>query len=293
MALPPPTNPDPFRRLVEIMEALLSPEGCPWDREQSHRSLRPYVIEEAHEVCEAIEHGDPGELCGELGDLGLQIVFHAALARRAGTFNVDDVYTSICDKLIRRHPHVFGDVDADNAGQVLRNWEEIKRQEREEKGTGERPPSALDGVPAALPGLQRAQRIQAKAARVGFDWGDVGPVLEKIREELGELEREMKTRTEDIGAPVNQSKPVITEGDKLRMEDELGDLLFAIVNLSRFLGIDAEQAVQGTNRKFIRRFRYIEKELQKEGRLPSEASLEEMDGHWEAAKKFDHQGEST
>ncbi|MCC5876261.1 MAG: hypothetical protein JJU11_08610 [Candidatus Sumerlaeia bacterium] len=146
MAIPPPNNPDPFRRLVDIMDALLSPEGCPWDREQNHRSLRPYVIEEAHEVCEAIENGDPTELCGELGDLGLQIVFHAALAGRAGEFNVDDVYTSICDKLVRRHPHVFGDGDADNAGEVLRNWEAIKRQERAEKGTSESPPSALDGA---------------------------------------------------------------------------------------------------------------------------------------------------
>lgn len=267
------------------MEVLLSPEGCPWDREQDHRTLRPYVIEEAHEVCEAIDHGDMEDLCGELGDLGLQIVFHAALAKRDGHFNIDDVYNKICDKLVRRHPHVFGETTADDAGQVLRNWEAIKRQERVEKGEGETRPSALDGIPVALPALQRAQRIQAKAARVGFDWGDVGPVLEKIREELAELEAEMLPLKDQIGAPVNQSSsPTLSSQDKLRMEGELGDLLFALVNLSRFLHIDAEQALQGTNQKFIRRFHHVEKRLADDDKLPTDATLEEMDQYWEEAK---------
>jgi MazG family protein len=285
MPLPIPENPDSFRRLVDIMDALLSPEGCPWDREQDHRSLRPYVIEEAHEVCEAIDDGDLEELCGELGDLGLQIVFHAALAKRTGGFTVDDIYDRICRKLIRRHPHVFADVDADNSGQVLKNWEAIKREERVEKNGEERPPSALDGVPVALPALQRAQRIQAKAARVGFDWGDVQPVLSKIREEFAELEVEIAPRTDEIGAPVHQSNPSLSPTEKLRMEDELGDLLFAIVNLSRFLGIDAEQALQGTNKKFISRFGHVEKRLAEQGRKPTEATLEEMDVLWEEAKR--------
>ena len=284
MPIPIPENPDSFRRLVEIMDALLSPEGCPWDREQDHRSLRPYVIEESHEVCEAIDDGDMEELCGELGDLGLQIVFHAALAKRTGGFTVDDIYDRICRKLIRRHPHVFGDVDADNAGQVLKNWEAIKREERAEKNGQDQPPSALHGVPVALPALQRAQRIQAKAARVGFDWGDVQPVLSKIREEFTELEAEISPRNEAIGAPVHHSKPNLSPTEKLRMEDELGDLLFAIVNLSRFLGIDAEQALQGTNKKIISRFQYVEKRLAEKGSKPTDSTLEEMDSLWEEAK---------
>lgn len=286
MPLPVPESSDPFRRLVEIMEALLSPEGCPWDREQTHRSLRPYVVEEAYEVCEAIDDGDMEELRGELGDLGLQIVFHSALAKRSGHFDIDDVYDAICRKLIRRHPHVFDVVEVDGSGQVLRNWEAIKRREREEKGNGEKAPSALDGVPAALPGLQRAQRLQAKAARVGFDWGEVGPVLGKIREEIGELEQVIKPREEAVGAPVHgtNASAAFSAEEKLRMEDELGDILFAVVNLARFLGIDAEQAIQGTNRKFRDRFQHVERRLEGQGRRPTDATLEEMDQLWEEAK---------
>lgn len=271
MPLPIPTNPDPFRRLEEIMEALLSPEGCPWDREQDHQTLRPYVIEEAHEVAEAIAEGSREGLREELGDLGLQIVFHAALARRAGTFTLDSVYEAICEKLIRRHPHVFGETKAGDAGAVLRNWEAIKRAEREanhDENGGERPPSALDGVPKALPALQRAQRLQAKAARAGFDWAEVAPVFDKIREEISELEE----------ATASGEGPA-------RQASELGDLLFAIVNLARFLKIDAEQALQDGNRKFLRRFLYIEERLAGEGKTPSGATLEEMDALWEEAKK--------
>ena len=286
MPLTPPQNPDPFRRLVDIMECLLGPEGCPWDREQDHRSLRPYVIEEAHEVCEAIEEGDMDDLCGELGDLGLQIVFHAALAKRGGHFAVDDVYTAICNKLIRRHPHVFSTVEAHDSTTVLKNWEAIKRQERAEAAKTERPPSALDGVPRALPALQRAARLQAKAARVGFDWHEVGPVLEKIREEMAELEAELLPHRHEFVDPSGHGGTGETPEslNKARIEDEFGDLLFAMVNLSRFLGIDAEQALNGTNAKFIRRFDYIEKRLAENGRLPNDSNLEEMDALWNEAK---------
>lgn len=286
MPLPVPDNPDAFRRLVEIMDCLLSPEGCPWDRKQTHKSLKPYVIEESHEVCEAIDEGDMEELRGELGDLGLQIVFHAALAKREGHFNVDDVYTAICDKLIRRHPHVFGDVNADDAETVLKNWESIKRAERAEKQ--EAPPSALDGVPKALPALQRAYRLQAKAARVGFDWADVAPVFDKMREEITELEEAVLAHREEIGAPVtgNPDAPLPLEQElKDNIEKELGDLLFAIVNLSRFLHIDPEQALQQSNAKFIRRFHHIEKRLGEDDRLPTDSNLEEMDSLWNEAKK--------
>lgn len=284
MPLPVPNNPDPFRRLVDIMEALLSPEGCPWDRKQSHETLKPYVIEEAYEVCESIDDGNFEELRSELGDLGLQIVFHAALARREGLFNVDDVYTAICDKLIRRHPHVFGDVNAKDAETVLRNWESIKREERAEKRAADNPPSALDGIPAVLPALQRADRLQAKAARVGFDWPDIKPVFDKLREEIGELEAEVLPHHDAIGAPVRgeSDRPLPLNQD--RIAGELGDLLFAIVNLARFLQVEPEQALQQTNRKFLRRFQYIEKRLQESGRSAKDSTLEEMDALWEEAK---------
>jgi nucleoside triphosphate diphosphatase len=287
MPIPAPTNPDSFRRLVEIMEALLSPEGgCPWDAKQTHKTLKPYVIEEAHEVCEAIDDEDPQELCGELGDLGLQIVFHSALAKKAGHFEIDDVYQAICEKLIRRHPHVFADTKVDGAEAVLKNWEAIKREERVEKngGSAEKAPSALDGVPTAMPALQRAQRLQTKAARVGFDWGDVKPVLDKIREETDELEVEIAAKAIDIGAPVLENQPDDLPIDRDRMTDELGDMLFAIVNLARFLKIDPEQALQGTNRKFLNRFHYIEERLAQQGKLPTDSNLEEMDKLWEEAK---------
>jgi MazG family protein len=276
MPIPAPTNPDQFRRLVEIMDALLSPEGCPWDRKQTHETLKPYAIEEAYEVCEAVDGGDNKELCAELGDLGLQIVFHAALAKRDGHFTVDDVYAAICNKLVRRHPHVFGEVSAETADVVLKNWEQIKREERAEKNGEEKQPGALEGIPAALPALQRAQRLQARAARVGFDWKDVAPVLGKIREEIDELQKEVDVAaTPDGNAPENQA----------RMAEELGDLLFAIVNLARFLHVDPEQALQKTNQKFLKRFEYIEARLAEQGRHPAQSTLEEMDRYWEEAKR--------
>jgi MazG family protein len=267
------------------MESLLSPEGCPWDRKQSHQTLKPYAIEEVYEVCEAIDEGDMGELCAELGDLGLQIVFHSALAKRSGHFDLDDVYTGICDKLIRRHPHVFGDVEAAHAGEVLRNWEAIKRAERAAKATEGAPPSALDGIPAALPALQRAHRLQQKAARVGFDWREIGPVLAKIREEIAELEAELAPISHEIRAPMDQQDGGTTPPGRERLAEEFGDLLFALVNLSRFLQIDAEQALQGTNRKFQRRFQYIEKVLAERGTTPAQSDLQEMDAFWEESKR--------
>ncbi|MDK2972419.1 MAG: tetrapyrrole methylase family protein / MazG family protein [Candidatus Sumerlaeota bacterium] len=271
---PAPENPDSFRRLVEIMDRLLAPDGCPWDREQTHATLKPHVVEEAYEVCEAIDDGDLDELCTELGDLGLQIVFHAALARREGHFDVDEVYHRICEKLIRRHPHVFAETTAEDPETVLKNWERIKREERAEK-TPEKPPSALDGVPVALPGLQRAHRLQGKAAKVGFDWATIGPVWQKIHEEIDELREEHEKLDRD------------------KIEGELGDLFFALVNLARFLKVDPEQALQRTNRKFIRRFHYLEERAREQGRAPDEMTLEEMDALWEESKKkLPEQGET-
>lgn len=281
MPLPIPENSDPFRRLEAIMEALLSPKGCPWDQKQDHKSLKPYVIEESYEVCEAIDDGNMEELRGELGDLGLQIVFHAALAKRAGHFTVDDVYAGICEKLIRRHPHVFGDGSADDAGQVVKNWEAIKKQERAEKNAdAEQPPSALAGIPAALPALQRAYRLQAKAARVGFDWNETAPVLDKIREEFDEVEAEIRACDAAESTPESDA-PAARE----KLAGEIGDLLFAIVNLARFLHIEPEQALQQTNRKFQKRFEFIEEALHAQGREPADSDLEEMDALWEKAKR--------
>ncbi len=263
---PAPDNPDPFRRLVEIMDRLLAPDGCPWDRKQSHKTLKPYVIEEAYEVCDAIDQKDWEELKSELGDLGLQIVFHSALARRDGRFEVDDVYRAICEKLIRRHPHVFDTTEARDAETVLNNWEAIKRQEREEKGKTDKPVSHLDGVPTLLPALQRADRIQGKARRVGFDWDTPEPAWDKLHEEIEELRREHSAMDCD------------------RLEDELGDMFFALVNVARLMNIDAEQALQRTNAKFIRRFHHIEARAREANRELTDMTLEEMDAWWEEAK---------
>ena len=270
---PAPTNPDAFRRLVEIMDRLLAEDGCPWDREQTHASLKPYIIEEAYEVCEAIDDGDMPELLAELGDVGLQVVFHAALAKRDGVFSVDDVYESICQKLVRRHPHVFSDGQADTSAVVLKNWEAIKRAEREEKAaqSGEplkvAPVSALDGIPKALPALQRATRLQKKAARVGFDWDDIEPVIAKVQEELEELKEARAEMTQE------------------EVELEFGDLLFALVNYARFINVDAEQALQRANAKFERRFKGLESRSRAEEKPLESMTLEEMDRWWDDLKR--------
>ncbi len=266
---PAPDNPDQFRRLVEIMDRLLAPDGCPWDRKQSHKTLKPYVIEESYEVCDAIDAEDWDELKSELGDLGLQIVFHSALGKREGLFEVDDVYRAICEKLIRRHPHVFASADARDAETVLNNWEAIKREEREEKGGRDKPVSSLDGVPKALPALQRADRIQGKARRVGFDWDTPEPAWDKLHEEIEELRREYAAMDRD------------------RLEDELGDVLFALVNVARLVDVDAEQALQRTNAKFVRRFHHIEARAREAKRELADMTLDEMDAWWDEAKRLE------
>ncbi len=263
-----PRPPSPFSELVEIMARLRSPEGCPWDREQDHRTLKPYLLEEAYEVLEAIDDGG-GELCAELGDLLLQIVFHAQVAAEDGRFTMDDVCRAIHDKLVRRHPHVFGDVQVGGAGQVAANWEAIKRAEREEGGS---PASVLDGVPKPLPALLRAQRVQGKASRAGFDWDRIDEPLDKVAEEFEELRGEW--RGGDGGS-----------GARGRVEEEFGDLLFALVNTARFLEIDAEQALRAAVDKFDRRFRRVEEIFREQGRDLTTATLEEMDSVWNEVKK--------
>jgi len=253
---------DAFVELVRIMERLRAPGGCPWDREQTSQSIKPYVIEEAYEVAEAIEDNDVDELRAELGDLLLQIVFHAQLAREQGLFTVEDVIRGIRDKMIRRHPHVFGDAEAHTADEVLRNWARIKAEERKDKGDA----SVLAGVPRALPGLLRAHRLGEKAGRVGFDWDMPADVLEKVREELDELQAAMQL------------------GDAKDVEAELGDVLFALTSLGRHLDIHAEDALQRANDRFIRRFRYIEERLAERQQQIDTVDADEMNRLWEEAK---------
>ena len=252
-----------FAELVEIMTRLRGENGCPWDREQTSESIKPYLVEETYEVLEAIDEQDPAKLKEELGDLMLQIVFHAQMAEETGAFTVSDVLAAINDKLVRRHPHVFGDVKADTAQEVLFNWEQIKQTERRrDKGQA----SLLDGVPREMPALLRAHRLQEKASRVGFDWNEAQEVFRKVEEELGELRAAMQGQAAE------------------RVEAELGDLLFALVNLSRFLAVNPEEALRKTIARFIARFRYIEEELARRGRSLRQASLEEMDALWAEAK---------
>ncbi len=254
-----------FARLVEIMARLRGENGCPWDRKQTHASIKPYLVEETYEVLEAIDEGSAAKLQEELGDLALQIVFHAQMAQEAGCFTIGDVLRSINDKLVRRHPHVFGDVKADTAQEVLFNWEQIKKQEREDTlGRA----SALDGVPRELPALLRAHRLQEKASRVGFDWNEAREVLHKVDEELAELRSAMEGHAPE------------------RIEAELGDLLFSLVNLSRFIAVNPEEALRKTIARFIARFQYIEEALAQQGKSPDQVTLQEMDALWEEAKNL-------
>jgi MazG family protein len=244
---------------------------CPWDREQTHDSVKHLTIEEAFELAHAIDEGDAAETRKELGDLLLHVVFHAHIAETEGTFTLLDVIEAETEKLVRRHPHVFGDVAVSGTGEVLRNWEAIKKAERAEAGRGERAPSALDGVPEALPALLRAQRVQEKAAGVGFDFPQPDDAWGKVEEEI----RELKALA-DGGAD--------GAADPARLEDEFGDVLFALVNYARFVGVTPENALRRTLGKFTRRFRHVEARLAEAGRAPAAATLEEMDALWDEAK---------
>lgn len=252
---------EPFDRLVRIMARLRAPGGCPWDRAQSREDLKPYLVEETYEVLDAIERKNPEMLREELGDLLLQVVFHAQIAEEEGTFTVDDVCRGIAEKLERRHPHVFGEAKADTPDEVLQNWEAIK------KGEKSRDASVLEGVPASLPALLKAYRLQQKAARVGFDWEERRQVEEKVREEWVELSEAVASR------------------DRAHIREEMGDFLFALVNLGRFLDLDPEDALQAANAKFSRRFREVEDEARGSGRDIHGMTLAEMDALWEAVKR--------
>ncbi len=265
---PAPTSP-PIDRLIEIMARLRAPvEGCPWDREQTFASIATYTVEEAYEVADAIERRDLADLKDELGDLLLQVVFHSRMAEEQGAFAFPDVVAAICDKMIRRHPHVFaGGAYADAAEQTAA-WETLKAAERAAKAArmGGRNQSVLDDVPPGLPALTRAVKLTKRAGRVGFDWPDAPAVLEKLHEEVAELEAE------------------IAAGDHAKAREELGDLLFVCANLARKLDLDPEDALRSSNAKFIRRFGHIEARLAAQGRSPEQSNLEEMENLWIEAK---------
>ncbi len=269
----PVTDPaaDPIARLLSIMEALRDPEGgCPWDLEQDFRSIAPYTLEEAYEVCDAIERGDMTDLREELGDLLLQVVFHSQMAQEAGYFRFEDVAAGISDKMLRRHPHVFGDGEERDAASQTRAWEAQKAQERASKGSPDT--SLLANIPLALPALVRAEKLTKRAARVGFDWPSAEEVFSKLDEELGEV------------------REAIASGDQDHVAEELGDLLFVISNLSRKLSVDPEAALRSANAKFERRFRWIEQRLAAEGKTCSDVDLDVMESHWLEAKLEERKG---
>ncbi|WP_255468383.1 nucleoside triphosphate pyrophosphohydrolase [Reyranella sp. CPCC 100927] len=267
--------PDPLQRLLAVMAWLRHPvHGCPWDLKQDFASIAPYTLEEAYEVADAIQRGDRADLREELGDLLLQVVYHARMAEEEGAFDFKDVAQAIADKMVKRHPHVFGDTTVEGDEHQSGVWEQIKAVERSARqaakgsdGNNPGPASVLDGVAIALPALARAEKLQKRAARVGFDWGAAGPVIDKIEEEIGELRVE-----------------VAAQASRERLQDEVGDVLFAVANLARHLKIDPEAALRATNAKFERRFRHIENRLQADNRSPEAATLEEMEALWQEAK---------
>jgi len=250
-----------FDELVQLMTKLRGPDGCPWDRKQTLPSLKPFVIEESYEVVDAIDRDDRRDLCEELGDFLLQAVFIAEVTREEGSFDIYDAVTAIHEKLVRRHPHVFGDVEARDAEQVLVNWEKLKNEERKAENK-----SVLAGVPQALPALLKASRLTEKAARVGFDWRRTDDVFDKLAEEIAEV------------------REAIAAGDEAQVHDELGDLLFTIANIARKLNVNAEEALQSTNRKFSRRFASMEAAVRERGQNLDQLTLEQMDQLWDEAK---------
>lgn len=256
-----------FARLDAVMAALRDPDrGCPWDRKQTHRSLIPYLLEEAHEVIDAIERDDEAELCEELGDLLFQVVFHAQLAREREAFALHDVATAVADKLVRRHPHVFGDVTYADEDAFRKAWDQHKRSEKQAR-RGADPGSVLADALRSAPALMQAQDIQKRVAKVGFDWTEVGGVFDKVREELAEL----------------AAAHAQAEGPQ-RLREEIGDLLFSVVNLARHLGVDAEDALRGANRKFTQRFEQVEQAARASGRQPAECTTAELEAFWQQAK---------
>jgi len=305
-----PTTGERFERAVSIMARLRGPGGCPWDREQTFDSIKPYTLEETYEVLEAIDNRDWDELTGELGDLLLQVLFYAQMAKDQGTFSIDEVLDRLSDKLVDRHPHVFGDVKAETSSDVLRNWAALKAEEKKkrlEAGGGnpasanarsanmasarnDKPESVLAGVSTAMPALLEAHKLSSRAAHVGFDWPNVEGLFEKLHEETEELRGELK----EFPAPGPQpqgrgvagaGRPQVSEDLRQRLEGEVGDLFFVLVNIARYLSLDPESALKKTNRKFKHRFQWMEDQLRTSGRTPQQASMEELESLWQRAKQ--------
>jgi MazG family protein len=268
--------PASFSDLVELMARLRAPNGCPWDREQTYQTLAPMLLEEAYEAFEAVDsavEGRPAELRDELGDLLFQIVFYAQVASERGEFAIDDVTEAIHSKMVRRHPHVFGDATAEDSAEVLRNWEAIKAEEKRQAGVAAKPnASLLDGISHKAPALMEAHQLSTKAARVGFDWQKLEDIFDKMHEEIDELRTAIRRRAEGVE----------TDTDEVR--DELGDVLFAVTNIARHLSVEPEAALKSTNRKFRRRFRHVEEGLHDRGRTWEATSLDEMEELWQEAK---------
>ena len=272
-----------IQRLLEIMTQLRNPQGgCPWDLQQSFKTIAPYTVEEAYEVADAIERNDLPSLRDELGDLLFQVVFHSQMAKEQGAFNFDDVANAICDKMERRHPHVFGNAAVADAEAQTVAWEEQKRRERAQKRNGEEQASVLDDVPIALPALTRANKLGKRAAQVGFEWSDVHGAVDKLDEEIAEFKAEVRQHV-CLQADTNAGT---AEGQHQheRLAAEIGDVLFCVVNVCRYLKIDPEQALKRTNASFERRFRYVERGLARQGKAPQDATLEEMDKLWDEGK---------
>ena len=293
-----PTTGERFERAVSIMARLRAPGGCPWDREQTFDTIKPYTLEETYEVLEAIDARDWNELTGELGDLLLQVLFYAEMAEEKKHFTIDDVLDRLSNKLVDRHPHVFGDVKADTPGEVVRNWQALKAEEKKKQQAngGEaskhgHPDSVLHGVSSAMPSLMEAYKISTRVAHVGFDWPNIEGLFAKLNEETAELRRNLEEYPEpgpqpQSAAAIASARGVTVPEDlRGRLEDEVGDLLFVLVNIARYLALDPESALRKTNRKFRRRFEYLEDKLREQGRKPANASLDEMEALWQESKQ--------
>jgi len=288
-----------FERAVQIMHRLLAPGGCPWDREQTFDSIKPYTLEETYEVLEAIDARDWPELTGELGDLLLQVLFYSEMAQEAGHFAIDDVLDRLANKLVDRHPHVFGDVKAETSGEVLRNWEALKAEEKKkrlEAGGGkaakkeEDPDSVLSGISSKVPALLEAYKISSRAAHIGFEWPDIEGLFDKLREETEELRDNLKEYPGGGPRPPQRgiagSRGFAVPDDlRGRLEDEVGDLFFVLVNIARYLALDPESALRKTNRKFRGRFQWMEDRMRERGRKLADSSLEEMESLWQESKQ--------
>ncbi len=293
-----PTTGERFERAVSIMARLRAPGGCPWDREQTFDTIKPYTLEETYEVLEAIDARDWHELTGELGDLLLQVLFYSEMAAEEQHFTIDDVLDRLSNKLVDRHPHVFGEVKADTPGDVVRNWQALKAEEKKkrQRESGEpskhgNPDSVLHGISSAMPALLEAYKISTRVAHVGFDWPNIEGLFDKLSEETAELRRNLDDYPEPGPQPQSSTAVASARGVKIsdelrgRLEDEVGDLLFVLVNIARYLTLDPESALRKTNRKFRRRFEYLEDRLREQGRKPGDASLDEMEALWQESKR--------